>query len=495
MSYIKNLVTFAWHLIYPSSTSSSQCLTSSQRRQPNTSETKETFDLLSHKCMSRRSRVENWNIELDSASLEYLLHNTPLPTKTTSAGQKRKRTHLLTPDSNDYKRKHRKNKKRRMAADIEMMDVDMEEAGYSFVNGVLSLDSDEDDDVEQEEEYGVENDDGEEEEEVEEEEEEGADDESVEDNESDEGFESKFSNTRTNEEVSDQQAGDEDLEDVEGSENSEEMVSDEEEVLDGEDDEEAGEEEVEEDEEEEQIDNEEYEAVEGSDYDLLEVEEADDNNTTYESAEEDISSLVAEMEDANLDTIVHRTREVYSPGKLKARDTERIDRLAEVADLAHAGWTGHDLTLYRVLHLRGLEPLMPRDWAGAIQALPYELFTDIGKEEEAFIRDRRGHSGSMAMLKLLTIGGYIRQLFEYGNLERRFRQMIKEFENWALVDIKGMKLRRWRDKKVLTLAVITAPKFADNDTLMRKAIRKLERMEAKWKVILEGTGRDVSTLR
>jgi len=399
---------------------------------------------------------------------------------------------LLTPDSNDFKQKHpKKNKKRRMA-DIEMMDVDME-VGYSFVNGVLSLDSD--DDVEQEEVYELQNDqDVEEEDEDEDEnEEEGAVDGSDEDIENDEDFESELADASMNEEVSDQEAGDEDLENVEGSEDGEEMISDEEEAdgsehgeeIDGE------EEEVNVEEDEEEVEGKEYEAAE--DYDLLEVG-ADDNNTTYESAEEDISSLVAELEDANLDTIVHRTREVYSPGKLKARDTERIDRLAEVADLAQAGWTGHDLTLYRTLHLRGLEPLMPRDWAQSILALPYELFTEKGNEDAAFIRDRHGYSGSMAMLKLLTIGGYIRQLFDDGNLERRFRHMIKEFENWALTDIRGMKLRRWKEKKVLTLAVITAPKFADNDTLMRKAIRKLERMEAKWKVILDGTERDVPPL-
>lgn len=516
MSYITDLVTSAWRLIRPSF-NASQCLTSSETRPsqplPITFETKKSFDLLSHKSMSRRSRVESWIIEPDSATLQHLLHNTPpLASGTTSAGRKRKRTQLLTPDSTDFKNKQQ-HKKRRKMADVEMMDVEMEGAFevVEKVREVVSAGSDEE--IEQEEEDdGMESihDDDEE-----------AEDASDGDEEDDESFESESNGESVTDLDDSYEAGDEKDFEVDDASLKEEVsdheagiVEDEDEVevddegdeIDGDEDDANDSEEGHEDEGEEEDFEDAEEA--GSDYDLVDgaedhaVEEEEEeagaqaelDNTTYDSAEEDISSLVAELEDANLDTIVHRTREVYSPGKLAARDTERISRLAEVADLAHAGWTGHDLTLYRAINLRGLEPLMPRDWAMDIIALPYELFTS--NEDAAFIKSTRGGAlGTSEMLKLLTIGGYIRSLLDRDPLlERRFRLMIKEFDNWAITDVRGMNLRRWKEKKVHTLAVITAPKFTENDVLMRRTIRKLERMEQKWKMILQGTGREVPPL-
>lgn len=418
--------------------------------------------------MSRRARVESWTVEPESPTRLLHFAEKELIASTTSFAERKRKRALRLRDSNVFEGKNRR--KRRKMDDVEMMDVCEE---VKLVNGVLEepegdTSAGSDEVLELDKESGMESD--------------------------EEGDEGEGEGEDGDDE--DSEAGiDGDGEEVDESDGEVEVTgSDEEELEYDEDDEEA----------EDMDDDVEYEDAEdaSSEYEDDHLVDASDDDealddqaseTTYDTAEEDISSLVAEMEDANLDTVVHRTREIYSPGKLAARDTERIDRLAEVADLAQAGWSGPDLDLYRAIHLRGLEPLMPREWAREILALPYELFTE--NDEAAFIRSRsRSPHGPNDMLKLMLMGGYIRSLFDTEHLERRFKMTVRDFETWTLTDIRHMKLRRWKRKKVLTLAVITAPKFSEHDVLMRKTIRKFEKMEAKWKVILEGTGRDVPPL-
>jgi hypothetical protein len=108
-----------------------------------------------------------------------------------------------------------------------------------------------------------------------------------------------------------------------------------------------------------------------------------EDDTLVEEPEE--SSHAAEY-DANDDTIVV-TEDQLDQAPAFDIAAER-KKWAEKAEQQRAeGWSEHSIQIYRMIGMRGHEPLMPTKWMIDFPTLPDELFTD---DEEAVIRSVQG---------------------------------------------------------------------------------------------------------
>jgi hypothetical protein len=178
------------------------------------------------------------------------------------------------------------------------------------------------------------------------------------------------------------------------------------------------------------------------------------------------------------------SRITYTPKTLSAFSAEKARRLAFLSTLTSSTFTRADLTLYRHLELRGLEPLLPTEWKMYFPTLPPELFSTA-----TFIHPltrETSWQGARATEDLLKLGQKVRFTGEYSaGVFRWMKTLPSKFADWTLKDA-GVTGKGWPS----VLAVVGEPAPTMPEVLLAKTVAACEALDREWKGTLLGTGRE-----
>ncbi|CAI6274884.1 unnamed protein product [Periconia digitata] len=185
--------------------------------------------------------------------------------------------------------------------------------------------------------------------------------------------------------------------------------------------------------------------------------------------------------DANEDTVLADDSAFLEQRRKTDKEQERLRQEVQGRELREAGWPEDAVFLFQKLHMRGLEPLMPYEWAKDFVSLPWDLFTS--NDNRAFIKADGGSDfrAQHALEELFNVGGFARDAITTKALIRtpefHIATAIQKYSLWALKDV-GMD-RTWKDISLFRVVISnknTVPAVSEH-----KMIKKLAKLYARWR--------------